>query len=331
MDKRYFIGLVHKYLKGTATKEEQQFLNSYYNFFQSEEDVVALLNEEEKNKLKHLMQDAIWKNIADVEQEGRKVISIRKWIVRVTAAAVFLGLCGTGLFFLLDKKSKNNNISASVARQKENRIVRLPDGSTVILHAGSTLDYPSSFKGLPQRKVYLQGQAYFDIKSNPSQPFIVHTGKIETTVLGTAFNIKANPGDADITVTVTRGRVKVSDQNSTLGIIVANQQIVYNKQKLVSVQNKVNAETFVTWKEQDLLFDNVTVEEAAAVLEERFNVHIEIKDSIIRSNRFTTSFSKGENLEELLKSICEFNGAVYNYNINKATVIISSAAAPETR
>lgn len=331
MDKQYFIELVRKYLKGTVTKKEQQFLTSYYNLFQSEEDVVALLNEEEKNNIKRLMQEAVWKNITEVEQEGRKVISIRKWIVRVTAAAVFLGLCGTGLFFLLDKKTKNQNVSASVARQNENRIVRLPDGSTVILHAGSTLNYPSSFKGLSQRKVYLQGQAYFDITSNPSQPFIVHTGKIETTVLGTAFNIKANPGDADITVTVTRGRVKVSDQNSTLGIIIANQQIVYNKQKLVSVQNKVDAETFITWKEQDLLFDNVTVEEATAILEERFNVHIVCKDSLIRLNRFTTSFSKGENLEQLLKSICEFNGAVYDYDINKATVIISSATASQAR
>lgn len=331
MDKQYFTDLVHKYLKGTATKEEQQFLTNYYNLFQSEEDVVALLSKEEKDNLKLLMHDAVWKNISQVEQKDQKVISIRKWIIRVTAAAVFIGLCGTGLYFLLDEKSAKQNIAGSVARQTENRIVRLADGSTVILHAGGTLNYPPSFEGLSKREVYLQGQAYFDVKSDPSHPFIVHTGKIETTVLGTAFNIKANPGDVDITVTVTRGRVKVSNQNTTLGVIIENQQIVYNKQKSISVQKKVNAETFITWKEQDLLFDNVTVEEATAILEERFNVRIIFKDSLIRSNRFTTSFSKGENLEQLLKSICEFNGAVYDYDINKATVIISSATASETK
>lgn len=331
MDKQYFIDLVHKYLKGTATKEEQQFLTNYYNLFQYEEDVVALLSKEEKDNLKLQMHNAVWKNISQVEQKDHKVISIRKWIVRVSAAAVLVGLCGTGLFFLFNEKSTKQNIAGSVAGQTENRIVRLADGSTVILHAGGTLDYPSSFEGLSKREVYLHGQAYFDIKSDPSHPFIVHTGKIETIVLGTAFNIKANPGEVDITVTVTRGRVKVCDQSSTLGIIIENQQIVYNKQKSISVQNKVNAQTFITWKEQDLLFDNVTVEEATAILEERFNVHIVFKDSLIRSNRFTTSFSKGENLEQLLKSICEFNGAVYDYDIDKATVSISSNDTSVTR
>lgn len=330
MDKQDYIKLLHNYLTGKATKEEQQFLISYYNLFQSEPDVMALFSKEEKENLKKGMQDAIWQNISRTEQKDEKVISVKRWLVRVAAAAVFLGLCATASLFLRNETSKNGVAVGSVEKPKENRLIRLPDGSTVIVHAGSKLNYPPSFDGLAKREVYLEGQAYFDIKHNPSAPFIVHTGKLETTVLGTAFNIKAFPNDVDIAVTVTRGKVKVSDQNSTLGIIIPNQQIVYNKQKSISTQNKVNAETYLSWKEQDLLFDDVTVAEATELLEERFNVQIVVDDPQIKSNRFTTTFAKGESLEQLIKSICEFNGAVYQYDKEKALIIISNAAKSET-
>lgn len=322
MDKQYFIELLHKYLKGNATEAEQQFLASYYNLFQSEADVVALLSKEEKEKLKKNIQEAVWQNVSRLEQQEEKTISIKKWVLRVAAAAVIVGICITGFF--LSRTPEKQAVLQSVAKQYENRLIRLPDGSTVIVHAGSKFSYPSSFAGNAKREVYLQGEAYFDIKHNPSQLFIVHTGTLSTTVLGTAFNIKAFPQDADIVVTVTRGKVKISDHNTTLGVIVSNQQIVYNKQQSVSTQNEVNAENYLSWKDQDLVFNNITVGEAAELLEERFKVRIVCYDSLIRSSRFTTTFTKGESLEQLLKSICEFNGAAYHYDKDKALYVISN-------
>lgn len=325
MDKQYFIELLHKYLKGKATKEEEEFLVSYYNLFQSEPDVVDLLSKEEREQLKSQIHDAVLQNISRIEQKDQKVLSIKKWFVRVAAAAVFLGLCATGIFFFRNETTKDNVGVGSAGKQKENRLIRLPDGSTVVVYASSILNYPSSFDRLAKREVYLEGQAYFDIKPNPSQPFIVHTGNVKTVVLGTSFHVKAFPDDIDIAVTVIRGKVRVSDQNSTLGILIPNQQMIYNKQKSISTQNKVNAEIYLDWKEQDLLFDDVTLEEAAELLEERFNVHIQFYDTLIKSNRFTTTFAKGESFEQLLKSICEFNGAVYSYDKEKALVIIQNA------
>jgi len=199
----------------------------------------------------------------------------------------------------------------------------LPDGSTVILSFGSKLDYPSSFEGLPRREVYLTGQAFFDVRKSTVRSFVVHTGKLTTTVLGTSFNIKAYPGDMDITITVKRGAVKVSDQHKTLGIIRPDQQIVYNKQKANSVQTEVTTDNYLDWKQQDLLFDNLTVEEAAKLLEERFNVKIVISDASIGARHFTTTFPRSESLEEALKSICEFNEAVFKYDKEKAIVTIS--------
>jgi ferric-dicitrate binding protein FerR (iron transport regulator) len=193
----------------------------------------------------------------------------------------------------------------------------------VILSAGSKLNYPSSFDGLKKREVFLDGQAFFDIKHNASRPFIVYTGKLKTEVLGTAFNIKAIPGEADITVTVTRGKVKVMDQDKMLGIITPDQQITYSKEKVGAVTKRVNSDSLFNWKEQDLRCNDLTIAEAAELLEKRYNVKITISDQSITSQRFTTTFGKNDSFEQVLKSICVFNGLSYKYNKDNATVVIS--------
>ena len=211
-----------------------------------------------------------------------------------------------------------------VEQKKENHIIFLPDGSTVILSPESILNYPSSFEAHSKREVFLEGQAFFDIKHNPAKPFIVHTGNIQTRVLGTAFNIKAFKGARDVTVTVKRGKVKVSDEYKTLGVITPNQQITYNKEKVVADFTTVTNENYLQWKEQDLLFDNLTIAEAAVLLEEKYKVSIKVEGQFISTKRFTTTFKKGDDFEQALKSICVFNDVVYRYNKEKRTVIISS-------
>jgi ferric-dicitrate binding protein FerR (iron transport regulator) len=204
-----------------------------------------------------------------------------------------------------------------------NRVFFLADGSSVILSAGSRLNYPSSFDGMSKREVYLEGQAFFDIQHNESKPFIVHTGDVTTTVLGTAFNIKAIPGEPNITVTVNRGKVKVENKHTTLGIITPRQQITFDKQKTTTNMQLVKSDSYMEWKDETLLFDNLTIAEAAKLLEQKFNAKIEISDQSLSSQRFTASFPKNESLEEALNSICVFNRVHYNYNDDKSLITIT--------
>src|SRR5665647_79167 len=325
MDKHYFIKLLHKYQQGNLTKEEKHFLESYYNLFQNEPDVLDTLSIKEKKEFENEIKENIWSYISNEERSDKKIRFISKRFIKIAAAAAILIGFITSLFFLFEgasKKHVNTGLILAV-RHKENRVIFLPDGSTVILSPGSKLNYPSSFDGMEKREVFLEGQAFFDIKHNASRPFIVHTGKLETTVLGTAFNIKAIPDEVEITVTVTRGKVKVSDQNRILGVITPNQQITYNKEKVSSSMKTVDSGSYLEWKEQDLLFDNLTIAEAAKLLEEQYKVKIIISDSSIREQRFTATITKGESFEREIKSICVFNGISYTYNKEKSMVIIN--------
>ncbi|HEY8659514.1 MAG TPA: hypothetical protein VIL78_10780, partial [Hanamia sp.] len=111
MDKHYFIKLLHKYQQGDVTKEEQQFLESYYNLFQNEPDVLDMLSIEEKNEFKNEIKGNIWNNISKEEQSSAKIRFINKRIIKVAAAAIFIGIISS-LFFFYNLSLKKQGIAS---------------------------------------------------------------------------------------------------------------------------------------------------------------------------------------------------------------------------
>lgn len=198
-------------------------------------------------------------------------------------------------------------LKVSAGQKKQ---LRLPDGSRVWINEGSELKYPDAFTG-GTREVFLSGEAYFDIQHDPAKPFIIHTGEVLTTVLGTAFNIREDKHTHLVEVTVRRGKVSVANGRRTLGVLTPNQQISFNTLSNRVIQQKVDAEQIVSWQKTDLRFEDVTFAEAAKQLSERFNVQISFRNEQIRSCRFTGASLTGEKLDEVLKRICDFNKASY--------------------
>lgn len=323
MDKHDLLKLIQKYNRGEATPEEELFLKNYYDLFRSEPDVLSGYNEENKAALKAGMYKVIAEKISAAEPGNKRGRTIGKpFMIKMAVAASLLVACITAVFYFHHIPETIKPAPVPVRQKRENQLVYLPDGSKVIVSWGSKF-YCSALFGSGKREVYLEGQAYFDICHDAARPFIVHTGKLATTVLGTAFTVKAIPGEEEITVTVTRGRVKISDEKKTLALITPGKQIIYYKKADSSVRRSVDVNSRPDWKEQDLQVNNVTVEEAAQLLEERFGVPITVTDSTIKNNRFTTVFLTSESLEQILKSVCEFNNAIYRYNKGRTAFIIS--------
>ncbi len=242
---------------------------------------------------------------------------------KMAAAFVFLFLTTAILFLFVLPKDNASELAteAQPVPAEEHQYVKLPDGSMVLLNAGSYLDYPTSFDNYPTREVTLLGEAYFDIKHDPDKAFIVYTGKLKTTVLGTAFNIKAYAGDSSITVTVTRGKVKVSDDKQVFGILTPDQELTFDKGHDRVKQRAVASSESIAWTEHDIFFDDTTLDEAIAQLETRFNVDIDFENTNAKNCRFTATFVGGENLEQILKVICEFNGTDFTASGDKQYTI----------
>ncbi|HXB94497.1 MAG TPA: FecR domain-containing protein [Puia sp.] len=197
-----------------------------------------------------------------------------------------------------------DSLAARVTEARETkRVVHLPDGSTVILNRNSRLEYPPVFSGVT-REVQLTGEAFFDITHRTGRPFVVHTGRLTTRVLGTTFNIRAYPADRAIAITVTSGKVQVMKENASLGLLGENQQLRYDKGSEALVERKVDVKPLIAWKPEEVSFDDITMEEAARRIGDWFGVKVGFANPVLRGCRVTATFYREDELEEIMTVVC---------------------------
>ncbi len=235
-----------------------------------------------------------------------------RWWLRGAAAAVLCLLGGAG-WWLSQRHTAETLASAQakIAAPSKVHTIHLPDGSTVVLNTESRLDYPTAFTG-KTREVYLSGEGFFDIRSVAGQPFLVHTGKLTTRVLGTTFDIKAYPGDGAIDITVTKGKVQVLNEKKDLGTLVANQQIHFVPATETVRQLRVDTQPVVAWKPREIFYDNITMDSAARALEQRFGVTVAFRNEALRTCRVTATFSPEDGLDEILTVLCGVTASTYS-------------------
>lgn len=254
------------------------------------------------------------------QQAGRRVRIFSPWM---GWAASFFILFAISIFLYRssdESGSGKNRTAANITALSGSvhKKIILPDGSSVILNDNSTLSYPQEFLG-SSREVVLSGEGYFDISHDADKPFIVHTGNVKTTVLGTAFNIKALAG-RPVLVTVTRGKVSVRENDRLLGILVPDQQISYAANSKKAEKLQVLAKEAISWQENDLFFEDVSMAEAADILSKKYNVEIQFENNLGKNCRFTATFLKAQGLDEILKVITSFNGATYETSAGRILI-----------
>ena len=156
-----------------------------------------------------------WSNISDKINPPKKVFSLStatRWI----AAAVILIFISTSIFIYYKTVSKNaaspaiNNISEVITKPALKRNFYLPDGTHVWLNGNSKIAYTNNDFGAAKREVVLTGEAFFDVVKNAAVPFVIHAGVVNITVKGTAFNVKAYPGEKNIETTLIRGLIEIT-------------------------------------------------------------------------------------------------------------------------
>ncbi|MGO4291339.1 FecR family protein [Chitinophaga sp. RAB17] len=315
MNAKKLAELLKKYQDGQCTEEERYLVEKFYQGFDADEDQLPGSSDMQP------AYDALYEQVLDKIKETPVIRKRAFTFRRLAAAAAALVLCvGAACYFLLPDKIVEEKAVARQTEKVKKHFIKLPDGSTVLLNAHSELKYPQVFPG-NAREVYLIGEAYFDVTANSRQPFIVHTGKVATTVLGTVFNVKALPGDKSVTVTVEKGKVKVEADGKPLGVIGSNQQIAVDQAAVGYEKNDlVNVVPVVNWVKEDLVFNNVTYEEAAKVLMEQYGITIVFHQSHLQQCRFTTSFKNQSSLEDILAVLCAFNQSAYSIRDSIVTI-----------
>ena len=312
--------LFQRYLDKTYTPEEYEELMQYMSQPENDQQVRKLIDEGWLFPLPAYEQDASKANsiFNTIIEQG--VITQRpprklQPLVKYMAAAVMILAIGLGTYYYTQPAP------AVVVQQTpeppahvDHRYIRLPDGSTVLLNTGSQLNYPDSFGNT--REVHLTGEAYFDIRHNNDKPFIVYAGNTRTVVLGTAFDIKAFPGQQNVVVTVTRGKVRVEKDEQTIAILTPNEQLVVANNNSAAKKETVNTNEAIAWKQDDILLDDVPLREAVQELEERFRCTITLGNAALGNCRITASFLHRESLNEVIQVIARINSMDYRFDAN---------------
>lgn len=336
-----FLILLNKFIEGNCSPEEEELILKWYN------DVGNKRRLHLPEEQVPLIEEKLLNRILSKIQEDKRAIQPRNnsqfLLYRVAAAVAFLAVIGTGIFFFNQKELIEPVKTTSVARaddlihitntDKSVRHVILKDGSEVTLQPKSEIRFPSVFNG-KQREVYLTGEAFFEIKKAPEQPFIVFANQVVTKVLGTSFSIKAYQNEAEITVSVRTGKVSVYTQSddsqkeiSEETILTPNQQAIYDKERKHVFKQLVLEPQIILSKPTlfDMKYEEAPVIKIFQVLEENYGIDI-VYDENILSGCSLTTLMNNEGLFERIKIICEAIGA--EYEVNGTDIIIKSAGCP---
>ena len=181
----------------------------------------------------------------------------------------------------------------------------LADGTKVILNSDSELRFPVDFTE-KNRKVFLKGEAYFDVAHDKKKPFIVSVNKVEIEVLGTEFNVNAYDDESEMYATLVEGAIKfTADGLKKSRVLKPNQQVEFNKQTNISTIQNVDVSEFVSWKDGAFTFKSTSLDRIVKQLKRWYDYKIIFVDDDVRGYRFRGVISKKMELSKILKIIEE--------------------------
>ncbi|MFC1724159.1 FecR domain-containing protein [candidate division KSB1 bacterium] len=216
-------------------------------------------------------------------------------------------------------------LNEAIVEKGKTTELTLSDNTVVTLDAGTTFSYPENF-GPDKREVYLNGEGFFKVESNPQKPFIIHAKEAEVTVLGTEFNVRAWGNNENIEVAVAEGRVAFrsgSEDAAAEGVVISKGQMSIMKGENEPEEPRdIDISRYLLWMNREMDFGNTPLVEVLDQLERWYDIQFILPDDSYAQNRITI-FIENKPVEDILDVIClimEFN---YERIDNEITFLIN--------
>ncbi len=296
--------LIARYLNGDCNSDEINQLLGWINQSKTNKKLFLGIKDtwdgslqKTDNSDKALL--SFYKNQANKNNRVSK--SIRLWRMATGIAAVlFVGL----LFAVLLNKTdipESNIITYSVPLGSRSEVV-LADGTHVNLNSGSTLYYPSNFSS-HNRNVSLSGEAFFNVTSDKTNPFVVKTADFDINVTGTQFNVCSYDDNNYSTATLLEGEINLSAPNLKPLVLKPGEKI-----KLDRLNNKIayatyNEDAEVAWKNGEFIFSKIAFPELIKRLERWYNVQLNYSSSEFDMLTYSGRFKNQETIWQVLDAL----------------------------
>ncbi|MBK9389164.1 MAG: DUF4974 domain-containing protein [Bacteroidetes bacterium] len=312
--------LLEKYLNGLTSSEENKIVESLLvdsehetelkRFFEKEWENTENVSAEKNEKLNSIL-DHIHHIIRKSEYQKRNRFVYKAVNIYARAAAILLiPLIITGIIGY-NKIRKEVPVTSQISNEviineiSTNTIIApfgsrvsftLPDSTKGMLNSGSKLTYSIPFSS--NRKVGLEGEAWFDVRHDAANPFEIKAGNSNLRVLGTSFNISAYPAENYIEVVLSRGKVEFSDNaNSSRVTMFPSERLVYHDGTIS--KSVTDPAKFNSWTEGKLVFRGDLMAEVGRRIERWYNVKFELADKELEKYSFRGTFVD-DSLDEVM-------------------------------
>ncbi|MFZ2285512.1 MAG: FecR domain-containing protein [Bacteroidales bacterium] len=246
--------------------------------------------------------DKAWEKLNGRIEAETPVITMQrpsffKTFARIAATVVIVA----GLGWLLFEVAAPGKVTVASSGDEKNIELLLADGSKIYLNRDSRLTYPREF-GRNSRKVTLRGEAYFNIASDASKPFIIDAGKASVRVLGTSFNVMTDNGFNEVEVYVSSGKVMLTSTDGSRSVTLEPEYVgkVSEAGSSQALNTNVN---YLSWHTDLLIFDGERLEVVFEDLKRTFNIDIRAGDPAINDYRLTSPFEHQPH-DTIIKLIC---------------------------
>jgi len=318
MKKSTYSSLLDCFTKGHTSFEEELELSEWLQSEESKEEVNSFYYikwiEASQLPMSHEQQDRIYfhlkeqiHNFSGISKKNGRRFNLRRWVSYAALVAVCVSV-GIASHFLSRKERTDIAVQAfeykeyTVFADKGQRATLvLPDSTKVWLNSHTTISY-SNLYGVDERKVSLNGEAWFEVARDEEKRFIVDAGELEIEALGTSFNVRAYKEDKNITTTLFEGKVRAVTGNQEV-ILLPDQYASFDRLKgTLSSGTKTNPDYAGMWRRNELAFERTSLGDIAILLNRMYNVHIEFGSERVKRHRFS-GVIKNNSLDNVIEII----------------------------
>ena len=230
-------------------------------------------------------------------------------LLRIAASIVVVVGFALAYYVIIGKEESEKFSEIKITTHQDTRNDTLPDGSIIALNKNSTVTYNTGF-GKSNRKIILNGEAFFQVKHKAGNNFIVVANELEIRDIGTAFNIKTKKG-GETEVIVSEGSVMVTAERDSM-LVVKGNKVRYNKAQKKMIKETNNDINFDAYRTKTLVFERAEMYKVIEILNDIYNTKIEIDNENFRGCKLTATFNN-----ESLDSILEIIQDTFLIKINK--------------
>lgn len=288
----------------TAEFKESELNRLLFNIGQTPTDVKSLMHERSEP-------------LSERDRPFLSAFSQNRWSRLAASLAGLIILC-SALFYIYTSR-QDNPVTYQTAYGQNSTFI-LPDSSVVTLNGNTRLTHSENWNSNKTREVWLEGEAFFEVRNNQKTRFVVHTSRLDVEVLGTKFNVFNRGEKANVVLNSGKVKVKISSETDTSSVLLMpDEALEFHREKNTVSKRQVKAEVLTSWRNKILVFENTPLYKVKEMIENTYGVEVMFSENVDATEELAGTIPT-DNLEVLLTVLAKSSNLQITRNNDKIII-----------